>query len=119
MRRRVGRTALLMSILIFAAAVAGCGAARSAGASLADGAVERIAARESTLTAIEQRLVDSLGAYLGREFDESVITPARATWDTMARQVRAEADSSAVRLAASVRGRSAKRCRSCSSGIST
>ena len=96
--------AQLISLLAFASVAAGCGAARSAGASLADGAVERLGERESTLIAIEQRLADSVGAYLSREFDEAVLAPARETWDTMARQVRAEADSSSARLAESVQG---------------
>lgn len=83
---------------------AGCGATRSAGRSLAEGALEGLTARESTLVAMERRLADSAGAYLRREFQGAVIAPARATWDTMARQVRAEADSSAARVAQAVRG---------------
>ena len=103
-RDRCGSAVRLISLLLFTSVAAGCGAARSTGASLADGAVERLTERESTLIAIEQRLADSVGAYLSREFSEAVIAPARETWDTMVGQVRAEADSSSVRLAEGVQG---------------
>lgn len=59
---------------------------------------------ETTLVALEGRLADSAGAYLRREFQGAVIAPARATWDDMARQVRAEADSASARVAHAVRG---------------
>lgn len=99
-RRPTPHLLFVTSVTVLAA----CGATRSAGRSLADGAVEGLAARESTLVALEDRLADSVGVYLGREFSEAVIAPARATWDAMARQVRDEADSSSVRLAEGIRG---------------
>ncbi len=98
------RTSFLLSVGASAIILTACGATRSAGRSLADGAIERLVAQESTLISMEGRLADSVGVYLGREFREAVLSPARATWDSMTRQVRAEADSSSVRLAQGVRG---------------
>lgn len=106
MARRAGhgRALVVMASAVLALIPTACGAARSAGRSLADGAVDVVTARESTLVALEQRLADSAGVFLRREFREAVIEPARATWDTMGRQVRTEAESASVRLAAGIRG---------------
>lgn len=103
--RGAGRRPLRSWLLVaFVSILSACSVTRSAGRSLANGTIEGVVSQESTLVALQGRLADSAGVYLGREFREAVITPARATWDTMARQVGSAADSSAVRLAAGIRG---------------
>lgn len=99
----MGRNHWLVALVV-AVAVVGCGPARSTGRSLADGAIDRLVERENALIAIERRLADSVGVYLNREFSNAIVAPARATLDTMLHQMRAEADSSSIRLAAAVRG---------------
>lgn len=94
------RSAMAVATLV---GLTACGAARSAGRSLADGAVDAVAVRESTLVAMGRRMTDSAGELLRREFRHAVIDPARATWDAMAVQVRQEVDSASARLAANVR----------------
>jgi len=91
---------LVIATLVFTS----CGATRSAGRSLTAGALDQLTASESTLVAFEGRLADSIGVYLSREFREAVTSPARAAWETMVQQARAEADTASARLAESVRG---------------
>ncbi|GMR12369.1 MAG: hypothetical protein BMS9Abin29_0558 [Gemmatimonadota bacterium] len=88
-----------LAIAVLGIPIIGCGAARSAGGSLAAGAVERLDREDSTLFALERRLTDSVGVFLQREFAGSVLNPARRTWDEMRAGVRDEADTVAAHLA--------------------
>ncbi len=99
LRRRLRR----LAVAILALPVIGCGAARSAGSSLAAGAVAQLGREDSALFALERRLMDSAGVFLRREFAGAVVKPALRTWDGMRRGVRDEADTVAARLAARLR----------------
>ena len=88
---------------VLALSVVGCGAARSAGSSLAAGAVARLNSEDSLLFALERRLTDTAGVLLRREFAGAVLTPARQTWDGMRGDFRDDADTVTAHVAAHLR----------------
>lgn len=103
LRGRSPRRLRLLATAVLALPMVGCGAARSAGSSLAAGAVARLTSEDSLLFALERRLTDSAGVFLRREFAGAVLRPARRTWDGMRGDVRDDADSVTARVAAQLR----------------
>ena len=93
----------LLATAVLALPAVGCGAARSAGSSLAAGAVARLNSEDTLLFALERRLADSAGVFLQREFAGAVLKPARRTWDGMRGGLRDEADTVTARVAAQLR----------------
>jgi hypothetical protein len=78
--------------------LASCGVARSAGSNFASGAVERLQEDDSSLVALQRTLADSGGQLLAEEFDQAVLSPAKATWSEMRQGLRDEADSVGAQL---------------------
>lgn len=84
-RPRAAASGMLIVVLT------GCVVGRSAGRSLAEGAVGRLSA-DTTLQALSRDLADSTVARLGVKFDSDVLGPAKATWGEMRRGVSEDAE---------------------------
>jgi hypothetical protein len=69
--------------LVMATTAAGCAGLRTEASDLGGDVVAAVREQEPELFDIEQRLADSMGAYLGRTVEDQVLLRARGTWDTM------------------------------------
>lgn len=93
---------VVLTGLLLAVSLQGCGAARSAGREFASGALAGLQAEDSVLIALQRDLVDTAFVTLAAEFREAVLDPATATWTEMRAGVRSEADSVRARLEATL-----------------
>ncbi len=90
-------------LLALGLGASGCFAGRSVGRSIGAGALEVVTKQDSTLLALEKRLLDTASAHLDKTFQSIVMEPVREQIDSLTTAITGVSDSISLRFAKRIR----------------